>query len=411
MRDDSYAPALSAALARRLATPEAARRWTPEGNHTATWMHSLSRGVAGIALLHAERARAELDSWATFHGWARTLTTGLSGGHGLYAGVPAVAHVLATAADANPAMYRSALTTLNSRISRDTIARTRTVHARIDQQTPSDSAEWDVVSGITGLVRHLLRRAPGDPAIKEALKCLIRVVQPIRHQGTLLPGWWSDRDPHRGYSKEWAGGHGNFGLAHGAASILAILALTTLRDIEMPGQQDAAAHLYEWYQRWQQPSPAGPWWPQYISIAELAEGQLHQPQPGRPSWCYGTPGIARALQLADRAFDMPDAGSLASAAIAATFGPQSPAAPLTDLSLCHGYAGTLHTARHLGEPADDLVTATLNRLDEEPDAAADALLAAGPQLMEGATGVALALLSYTTDPSLTSTWDTFLLLS
>jgi len=411
MRTASYAPALSAALAERLATPEAARRLMPQGSDPATWIHSLSHGAAGIALLHAERARAELDSWATFHQWARALTTGLTSGHGLYAGVAAVAHVLATAAHAHPAMYRSALTTLDSHISSDTTARTHMVHDRIDQQIPSDSAEWDLVSGLTGLIRHLLRRAPGDPAIKEALGCLIRVVQPIRHQGAVLPGWWSDRDPHRGYSKEWAGGHGNFGLAHGAASILAILALATLHDIEMPGQQDAAARLYEWYQRWQQPSPAGPWWPQYINVAELADGQLHQPQPGRPSWCYGTPGIARALQLAGRAFDMPDAGSLATAATRATFAPQSPAAPLTDLSLCHGYAGTLHTARQLGEPADNLLTATLNQLNEEPDLAADALLSAGPQLMEGATGVALALLSYTTDPDLTSTWDTFLLLS
>lgn len=109
---------------------------------------------------------------------------------------------------------------------------------------------------------------------------------------------------------------------------------------------------------------------------------------------------------------MPDAAWLATAAVRAALSPQSPTTALTDLSLCHGYAGTLHTARCLGEPAGTLVAATLDQLDDDPAAAADALLtASGPYLMERATGVALALLSYTTDPDLTSTWDTFLLLS
>lgn len=226
-----------------------------------------------------------------------------------------------------------------------------------------------------------------------------------------LPGWWSDRDPHRGYATEWSGGHGNFGLAHGAAAILALLALATLHGVEVPGQQAAITTLYDWYQSWQQPSPAGPWWPQYITVNELHDGQLHNPTPGRPSWCYGTPGIARALQLAGHALGQPDPLQLADSAIRATLAPDTPAAPLTDLSVCHGHAGLLHTTRHLCQPTDTLITALLDRLDADPAAAANHLLTtAGPGLMEGAVGIALVLNSYTTDPTLSSPWDTILLL-
>ncbi|MEV5692219.1 lanthionine synthetase C family protein [Micromonospora globbae] len=407
----SYGPAFCAALADRLDAPATAQRWMPTGTDRASWTHSLSHGAAGIALLHAERARSGQADWATFHRWASLLATGLTSGHGMFAGAPAVAHVFATAADAQPDAFRSALATLDRQISRDLIARTRLAHARIDRRAPGDVAEWDLISGLAGLTRYLLRRAPGDPAIRDALACLVRVTQPIRQSDMILPGWWSDRDPHRGYAAEWSGGYGNFGLAHGAAAILALLALATLHGVEVPGQRDAITTLYDWYQFWQQPSPAGPWWPQYITINELHDGQLHNPAPGRPSWCYGTPGIARALQLGGHALGQLDPLHLADNAIRATLAPGTPAAPLTDLSVCHGCAGLLHTMRHLGQPTDSLIAALLARLDADPEAAAIHLLAmTGPGLMEGVTGIALVLHSYTTDPTLSSPWDTILLL-
>ncbi|MBB5871912.1 hypothetical protein F4553_005291 [Allocatelliglobosispora scoriae] len=411
MNTDSYSSALTAAIADRLATPAAARRWQPTGTDPAWWNHSLSHGAAGIALLHAERARTGHGSWATFQAWTGILTAGLTSGHGAFAGAPAVAHVLATAAEANPGAYRSALTALDHQISRDVNARTCLAHARIDHQTPGDTAEWDLISGLTGLTRYLLRRDPTNPAICEALTCLIRITQPIQHEGRVLPGWWTDRDPHRGYTEQWAGGHGNFGLAHGTAGILAVLALGTMHGIEVPGQHDAMTALCEWYRSWQQPSPAGPWWPQYITVSELRDRQLHHPEPGRPSWCYGTPGIARALQLAGQALHQPDPIELADTATRASLASDTPAAPLTDLSICHGYAGLLHTARHLGQHADTIAAALLHQLDDDPATATDQLLSTtGPQLLEGAAGIALVLHSHTTDPDLSSPWDTILLL-
>lgn len=408
MSDAEYADAFAAAVAARLTDPDAA----PSPHAVGHGVHSLSHGAAGVALLHIERARIGAASWDPVRRWAAHLTaTPISSGHGAFAGAPAVAHVLATAAHARPGLFGSALTTLDDRITTDVAARARLVDARIDRQEPGDVAEWDLISGLAGLTRYLLRRDPGGSAVREALTCLARVTRPLEHGELILPGWWTDRDPHHGYAEEWAGGHGNFGLAHGAAAVLAALAIAARHDVQVPGQPEAIATLCQWYQRWQQPSPAGPWWPQYITVDELHNGRLHQPQPGRPSWCYGTPGIARALQLAADAIADPAAARMAQHAVAAVLADTSPAAPVTDPSLCHGHAGLLHTMRHLGQPADRFAEGLLATLGPDPGAAADDLLAGdGPQLLEGVVGVALVLHSCAHDPQLSSPWDSCLLL-
>ena len=68
---------------------------------------------------------------------------------------------------------------------------------------------------------------------------------------------------------------------------------------------------------------------------------MTEPWSTRPSWCYGTPGIARAVQLAAIAVGDVDRQRSAEQAIAACLtDPQ----PLTEPGLCHGLAGLYQTA-------------------------------------------------------------------
>ncbi|MEK8106511.1 lanthionine synthetase LanC family protein [Micromonospora sp. M12] len=73
--------------------------------------------------------------------------------------------------------------------------------------------------------------------------------------------------------------------------------------------------------------------------------------PLRPSWCYGTPGISRALQLSALALGDSTRRRLAERAFVACIDDPTQTGQLTDRSLCHGTAGLLTTARRIATDA------------------------------------------------------------
>ncbi|MEU1275614.1 lanthionine synthetase LanC family protein [Streptomyces sp. NPDC005799] len=97
--------------------------------------------------------------------------------------------------------------------------------------------------------------------------------------------------------RDGPGGHGNFGLAHGITGPLA-LATALRHGHTAPGQTQAITRICDWLDRWRSGTDSRTWWPDLITRAEHRRGELQRPGPRRPSWCYGTPGIARAQQLA-----------------------------------------------------------------------------------------------------------------
>jgi hypothetical protein len=177
--------------------------------------------------------------------------------------------------------------------------------------------------------------------------------------------------------------------------------------------------------RWQQETGRGPAWPYWITLGELRAGCLAPSAPRRPSWCYGTAGLARARQLA--ALALGDTGlqiDAENALVAALTDPDQLRAT-TDNGLCHGFAGLAHVA---ARTADDAHPSTAGRLraaipallaavhppGTDPAHAATALVqdeAQGPGLLNGAAGTALALLAPSTAAPPRSDWDTCLLIA
>ena len=66
----------------------------------------------------------------------------------------------------------------------------------------------------------------------------------------------------------------------------------------LDGHAEAIAIICAWLDTWQHDGSSGPWWPQWIARDQLRTGRPRRHGPLRPSWCYGTPGITRAQQLA-----------------------------------------------------------------------------------------------------------------
>ncbi len=363
-----------------------------------------------MALLHIERAATGLGGWEVAHTWLAAAADGdISAGAQatLFFGAPALAFALHAAAN-RPGRYERALESLDNRVAALTRHRLDQAHARIDRGDHPKLAEFDLINGLTGLGAHLLRRDPNGDLIRDVLAYLVRLTEPLGAED--LPGWWADLAPTSRRSTHSAGGHGNFGMAHGISGPLALLSLAMRRGIVADGQAGAIKRICAWLDSWRQDHDTGPWWPETITLEEMRLGRPKHPRPMRPSWCYGTPGLARAQQLAGHATADTNRQRMAEQALIGCLTDPEQLRRITDHSLCHGSAGLFQTAWHIATDTHtpDL-TAHLHDLADllltpEPAAAAIGLL-------EGSTGLALTLSTAAADEPPASRWDTCLLLN
>ncbi|MGW3075648.1 MULTISPECIES: lanthionine synthetase C family protein [unclassified Kitasatospora] len=370
---------------------------------------SLIRGAAAIALLAVEHAAAGRGTWVSAHQWLATSIRGGAdtGEHATaFYGAPALAFTFHGAA--RPGSYDRALSALDSATTELTRERLRSAHARIGRRERPALAEFDLIYGLTGLGAHHLRRDPHGPVLREVLAYLVRLTDPIDAPPYGLPGWWTDRAPSGDTSPHFPDGHANTGMAHGIAGPLALLALTMKRGITVTGHAAAIGRICDWLDQWQQHSATGPWWPEWVSLDEHRTGIVHQQGPLRPSWCYGTPGLARAQQLAGQATDDAARRRLGETALLGCLTDPAQLGRITDRGLCHGWAGLLQTGWRIANDAHNAaITEQLANLLPH--------LVNGPQLphtglLDGSAGLALAL--HTASGTAPATgWDSCLLLN
>lgn len=351
---------------------------------------SLAEGAAGIALLHLEVGNRE----AAFTELEDAATEGvtIADNASLYYGAPALAFVLATRQWPELARARAVAADGTATVTRRKL---ETAHRRIDQRLRPDYAEYDLIRGLTGL-GVVLRRIGNHDLLRDVLTYLVRLTEPVGS----LPGWWCRNGPSRD-QPDPAGGHSNHGLAHGITGPLALLALTRLDGLHVDGQTDAMNRILDWVDGWEQQTTDGAvWWPQTITRTDLDLDAPVQASAGRPSWCYGTPGIVRALQLAARAVADTTRQRRAEAAFADCITDPAQISRFTDRGLCHGTAGLLTTGRRIA--ADALTPISLEHLQTLHHATATANEPAG--LLDGRAGSELAATGITTG------WDACLLI-
>lgn len=369
---------------------------------------SLGAGTAGYALLPIERAHRGTAPWNDVHRLAQAITRHPAEAHpdagGLFYGAAAVAFTLHTAG--HPA-YADALATLDQAIDSMIRRRLTAAHQRIDAQRLPQAAEYDLISGISGLGAYLMHRHGDHPLLRECLTYLVRVTQPLDVNGEQLPGWWAAGSPDRRSHPRWGAGHAGFGMAHGIAGPLALLSAAMQRAVTVDGHATAIASLCAWLDRWRIGTGRNACWPEIIDRDEWHAGRPKQTAPTRPSWCYGTPGIARAQHLAGLAVREPDRVHTAEQAMLGSATDEQQLALLDSPGLCHGIAGLAYT---LGSAATDTgnpelrtaAAAALARMHQQDCGANDGLL-------EGTAGVLLTGIAGDIAQPAVSGWDTCLL--
>jgi hypothetical protein len=188
------------------------------------------------------------------------------------------------------------------------------------------------------------------------------------------------------------------------------------------GQTEAIGRICAWLDQWRQEASAGPWWPYWITRTQLRDRQPRVTVPSRPSWCYGTAGLARAQQLAALATGDIARQRMAEHALISAVSDPRQLGLITDRSLCHGYAGLVHIVQRAASDAvnQDLpacIPPLLSAIapdDAEADGLAAALLQAPDGdlgLLEGAIGIALALHTAQAATLPVSGWDSCLLIN
>jgi hypothetical protein len=285
--------------------------------------------------------------------------------------------------------------------------------------------EFDVISGCAGVGAYLLSR--GEQGAASALSAVLRAIVALAGGRGPRPRWWT---PARLLFDEETAAmypHGNLncGLAHGIPGPLALLALAFSRGVRVPGMEEAADLLAAWLAANRADDAWGVNWPYSVPLTSegLPDRTAKAYGPSRTAWCYGAPGVARALWLAGVAFGRPEWRDLALDAMQAVYRRPAAARYIDSPTFCHGVAGLLQITLRFAhdtrlpmftEAAADLTEWLLSAFEPgsllgyrnwEPGGTR----VDQPGLLDGAPGVLLALLAASS--AVEPTWDRMFLLS
>lgn len=389
---------------------------------------SLSSGYPGVSLAYTGRGRPSPEDAARAHAYlVRAMRATAAGAHapaGIYTGPGAVAFAVLVAHRATGG-YRSALERLDDHQRR--LVRRALPEVR---DTPvTTNGEFELVRGMSGVGRYLLaRRAECEEELGLVLTYLTRMAHgEITHRGRQVPRWWTWAAPRLGQEVEMPDGHLNLGLSHGVAGPLALLSLAWQQGAVVDGQREAVERLVDLLRAcaFESEDGSGPVWPNHLTSESWAAGPQGPPPRRRPSWCYGAPGISRAIQLAGQAFDRAEWLRLAHRSLLPLLGTDPETWSIDNPNLCHGWSGLMHLLavlnesigdKRLADLVDDMAARTLAQFRPESRFGFQATLTDVPQpadtpaFLEGAAGTALALDAYA-DGRTTTDWDMALLLA
>ncbi|WP_046776904.1 lanthionine synthetase C family protein [Streptomyces yangpuensis] len=382
--------------------------------------HSAAQGTCGLAL-----AFGHLDRCLPGEGWDLVAHHHLSravdgtasnpvSALGLFAGLTGVAFTTSYLAHGGQ-RYRDLLGDIDD-----------SLYTRIPRRLPAVTGEglavgtFDLVSGWTGVAAYLHSR-PTGPARDRALHTVLAWLVDLSRAVEGVPAWHT---PHALIADEsirdrYRTAVANCGLAHGITGPLAMLALAHADGPIRAGHTEAIRRTASWLASHHVDDARGGSYPSVVPLGE----DTGIPSAGRDAWCYGSPGVARALWLAGTALGDPGLTRTAVAAMRAVLRRPVARRRIDSPGFCHGIAGLLQvTLRFAVDTGDEEISDGARRLvdqllgEYQPQAPfgyrsiePDGTREDRSGLLEGAAGVALALLAAVTlEPP---AWDRFFLLS
>ena len=388
---------------------------------------SLAQGDAGIAL-----ACAYLDACFPDEGWDRIghayLTTAAESAErwapapaALFGGVAGLAFA-GWALSHGTTRYRRLLAAADDAL----LPQVTEQAGRLTRLTTDGASfgEFDVISGLAGVGAYLLRRRD-NPSAAAALEAALRALAVLGADSISPPRWWTPANLLGDEEMTALNPHGNLncGLAHGIPGPLALMSLALSEGVAVGGLEGAIDQIAEWLLDHRADDAWGVNWPYAVPLTPEGAPDRAAATPGRAAWCYGAPGVARALWLAGVARQRPQWRNLAIEAMEAVYRRPVPVRNIDSPTFCHGVAGLLQiTLRFANDTALPAFAEAAVDLVEQLHSAyeSDSLLGYRnwepgggrvdqPGLLDGAPGVMLTLLAASTNVE--PVWDRAFLLA
>jgi lantibiotic modifying enzyme len=391
--------------------------------HHVPWRDtSLTGGYAGLALL-----AAYLDTCYPAEGWDqaghRHLSLAVaqmvslpSTDIGLSSGIAGVAFT-AWSLSRSGTRYRTLLAQCDQQIGE----RIHDVLAGLDaQQHGYAASQYDVISGLSGVAAYLLCRAGEDAELDSSLRAIAGQLIALSASQDGCPRWFIPRRlvSHPDWLVSFPDGMLDAGLAHGIAGPLALLALLALHGVDLDGITLALDRMATWIIEHRTDDAWGPNW----ASAYPLPGRATTLHPAHSAWCYGAPGICRALWLAGEALDRDQYRSAAIEAMKAVCHRPQHVRGLKSPGLCHGTAGLLQIMlRFAHDTGESIFCDTAWELTEHLISRYESTTLLGyrddelgyrldrPDLLNGTAGITLTLMAVAQPHE--PTWDRCLLLS
>ena len=280
--------------------------------------------------------------------------------------------------------------------------------------------DYDLISGPTGIGAYLLLRGDTSGISSARATILDRLLLLSRQQGDhphfFMP---PEKQPSSAHQEKHRGGSIDCGMAHGIPGPLALLSIAQQNGFGRPGMSSTIRLLADWIMAQQGEDIWGINWPSTVVPGEIGLGNEHT----HAAWCYGSPGVARALWHAGVALADTQIQDLAVEAMLAVSRRPREMRGIPSPILCHGIAGLLQIAlrfandtgqRCFVEMARELTQELLDLFEPNSPLGFRDIEQGGdridnPGLINGATGVALTLLAASTKQE--PVWDRMFLLS
>lgn len=386
--------------------------------HSVYWRsYGLAQGDAGLALMcsYFDACFPGRDWDIKAHTHIERAVSGMGNSHvpnGLHEGLSGLAFATLMLSQEGR-RYRALLNHLHARV---------TEQARLDAEALDAAAfehglpflAWDLIAGLAGVGAYLLTSRE-YAALKVVLKALIALT---REQNGKANWRTPPEQGGKWMAEAFPDGHLNCGLAHGIPGVLALLSLSLIDGVRVAGQPTAVGRVANWLASCRSDDAWGPNWPAAIGLGASASAPL-----ARAGWCYGSPGVARALWLAGVALERTDLKALAVETMRAVIRRPAEVRDLDSPALCHGIAGLLCVtmrfshdtgSREFWSFARALMCELEARYEPGTLVGFRTIEPGGGRIeqagwLDGAAGVAMTLLAAATD--VPPRWDRLLLLS
>ncbi|KAB8029143.1 lanthionine synthetase C family protein [Fluviispira multicolorata] len=233
--------------------------------------------------------------------------------------------------------------------------------------------DYDVIQGLSGVVRYLILRKHENKHfeyLKKSLRILIKISSLMKYNHYSVPSWLLSKNENIfGLGKLNNPVESfNVGVSHGVSGILLALSISKINNIQMSDLESSIFSIKNWILKWTQEDEWGPYWPNIISLEDELNGKYYHRKEGtqRQAWCYGTPGVSRALYLAGTALNDFELQEIALKAFL-TIEKRPEVEWFCDSpTFCQGYSGLLQIAkRFYFDSKNKNILNIINRLQEK----------------------------------------------